>query len=83
MVAKVVPMGTQVHPQRHPGAIKVLTTTAGKSDARTRPITDASKTLHIAKMYSFLAGDTCNPPTPVQSKPTFYISGLEAKKTAT
>ena len=33
-------------------------------------------------MYSFLAGHTCNPYTPVQSKPTFYISGLEVKKTA-
>ena len=42
MVPKVAPMGTQVH-QRHPGAIKVLTKTAVKSDARKRPVSDALK----------------------------------------
>jgi hypothetical protein len=42
-VPKVVPMGAQVDPQRHPGAIKVLSKIAAKRDAEKRPVSDASK----------------------------------------
>ena len=43
MVPQSGAKGTQVDPQRHPGDIIVFPKTAVKSDARKRPVSDASK----------------------------------------